>query len=282
MAKARVWGWPALAGLGTVLVALTVGPVLLGKLHTHWPVWVVAGLGGTAVVATMVVKPLVQAHVKTLTDGVEAEGQRRQRQAEVIERVAGSSHRLPLVHDVVSRAALGIHPAIPLPPDADSNLSAELPSYVPRDNDADVQAAVTRMATTGGFLLLVRAPASGKTRAAAEAIRKLPQGWRMYLRSGSSSLQALVDEGVSLRRTVVWLDDIHELLDVAESGDSTGPQITSQLVRRLLLPDVGPVIVIGTTWPRKRDQYQKVADEGQPDLWADARRLLNMADQINL
>jgi hypothetical protein len=60
---------------------------------------------------TAVVKPLVQAHVKVRTDRVEAEGQRRRRQAEVMERVVGSADRLPLVREVVSRAALGIHPA---------------------------------------------------------------------------------------------------------------------------------------------------------------------------
>ncbi|MGW5578098.1 tetratricopeptide repeat protein [Micromonospora chokoriensis] len=198
---------------------------------------------------------------------------------------------LPLVRDVTARQALGIHPAIPLEAVAEDRLSAELPLYVPRDLDADVRTALTRMSASGGFLLLVGPPASGKTRCAAEAMQQLLGKWRLCLWSAGHDPNLLVDAGISLRRTVVWLDDLHELFEASAgtviTSDSGGlnprhRRLTSELIRRLLLPENGPVIFIGTTWPEKRDRFTRPPDAVEADLFADARKVVGMAEQIDV
>jgi hypothetical protein len=138
---------------------------------------------------------------------------------------------------------------------------------------------VARMSVTGGFLLLVGEPVAGKTRCAFEAIRGLPLGWRMYVRSGSLALQELIDARVPLTRTVIWLDDIHQLLD---SDISDADHLTAATVRRLLLPGTGPVIIMATTWTDRRDRYSEPALSKVPDLLADARAVINMAQQFDL
>ncbi|MFD6564276.1 tetratricopeptide repeat protein, partial [Micromonospora profundi] len=199
---------------------------------------------------------------------------------------------MPLVRDVSARQALGIHPAIPLEVTADDWLSAELPLYVPRDRDVDVRTALTRMSATGGFLLLVGPPASGKTRCAAEAMQKELGKWRLCLWSAGHDPNALLDAGTGLRRTVVWLDDLHDLLEASagtevSTSDSGGfsfrqRRLTSELIRRLLLPENGPVILIGTTWPEKRDRFTRPPDAVEADLFADARKVIGMAEQIDV
>jgi hypothetical protein len=191
---------------------------------------------------------------------------------------------LPLVRDVTARQALGIHPAIPLEADAGGGLSAELPLYVPRDADAQVRAALSRMAPSGGFLLLVGPPAAGKTRSAAEAMQHVLGDWRLCLWPAGFAPAAYLDGGVSLRRTVVWLDDVHELLAAGAEGKAGGGErrLTAELIRRLLLPQTGPVILIGTTWPDQRERFSRAPGTGEADLFADARKVLGMAYQIDV
>jgi Flp pilus assembly protein TadD len=264
-----------------VLVVLVAVPAGLAKMRLGWPEWVIAAItAGVGVVATVVVTPLVAARVKLLTDRAAGLEERQRSRFELLQRIAGDGD-LPLVRDVRSRATLGIHPATPLPNDADPDLSRDLPVYVPRDRDADVRTVLTRMMTVGGFLLLVGPPASGKTRCAAEAIQQLLGGWRLYLRSSGQDLAALLDAGVTLAQTVIWLDDIHELIDAGDRPGTLGG-INADLVRRLLLPAAGPVIIIGTTWPDRRERYSAVVDAAGADLYADARRIMSMAEQIDL
>jgi hypothetical protein len=113
-------------------------------------------------------------------------------------------------------------------------------------------------------------------------MQQLLGGWRLYLRAGTIGLAELVDAGVSLRQTVVWLDDLHDLLD-AGTEQAGGWRLTADLVRRLLAPDAGPVIIIATTWPDKRDLYSASPPAPrEADLRADARKILDMAEQIDL
>ncbi|MEV5206319.1 tetratricopeptide repeat protein [Micromonospora sp. NPDC053740] len=156
----------------------------------------------------------------------------------------------------------------------------------------DVRTALTRMSATGGFLLLVGPPASGKTRCAAEAMQQMLGKWRLCLWSAGHDPDALLDAGTGLRRTVVWLDDLHELLEASagtavSTSDSGGlssrqRRLTSELIRRLLLPDNGPVILIGTTWPEKRDRFTHPPGAVEADLFADARKVMGMAEQIDV
>jgi len=274
-----------LVALCAALLILVSGSAGLAKINVGWPAWVLPALvAGAGIFASVVLSPLVSARVAVLTGRVGVGEERRRRRSDVLLRSAGPAEALPLVSQVTSRRSLGIHAAIPLPAGADASLSVELPTYVPRDQDVEVRTALTRMATTGGFLLLVGPPASGKTRCAATAMQQLLGDWRLYLRD-LRSLAELLDAGVSLRRTVVWLDDVHEILDSSDRAVETsavGQRLSADLMRRLLLPDIGPVIVFGTTWPDKRDRYASPPRSADADLFADARKIIDMADQIDI
>lgn len=298
MTRFRVW--PALVGVSGALLILVGGPAALAQLGLRWPGWILPAIVAAAgVLVSVVISPLVTARVSVLAGRIAWFEDRRRRQTEILQRSVGSGQDLPLVREITSRRALGIHPAIPLPTDARGDLSPDLPTYVPRDCDADLRTALTRMAQTGGFILLVGPPAAGKTRSAATAVQQSLGDWRIYVRSGELDLEALLDAEVNLSRTVIWLDDIHELLDdygwSEESDDanrlsarsvataSIPGRLTSGVIRRLLLPAVGPVIIIATTWPERRDRMTTTkASKGIADPHADSRKIIDMADQIDL
>jgi TPR repeat protein len=268
-----------LVSLILLVVILAMGTALLSARVVHWPVWAIAAAAAGVTALAGIVKPAVDALMKARVDRLTDDGANQRKLGDALAKATGSRAGLPLIGDVRSRSVLGVHPAIPLPADADPALSNELPTYVPRDIDSNIQSNLSHMSATGGFLLLVGEPASGKTRSAVEALRGLPRDWRMYIRSGSTTLQQLIDAGASLERTVIWLDDIHQLLD----SDSSDPaHLTATLVRRLLLPASGPVIIIATTWPDRRDRYTRQPSEGVPDLMSDARSVIEMAQQIDI
>jgi hypothetical protein len=93
--------------------------------------------------------------------------------------VFGSGGELPRVVDVTDRALLGLHPAIALPSGTKARLSADMPTYVARDIDPEVRAAVAPVTTKGGFLLLLGTAADGKTHCLYEAVRAVLPNWRM-------------------------------------------------------------------------------------------------------
>jgi tetratricopeptide (TPR) repeat protein len=266
-------------GLIMLLVVLAAGSAGLSAARLHWPAWLIAAIAAGAAVISGVIKQFSDAYLKVRTDRIGADAARRDRSAETVAKVSGSRAGLPLIREVTGRAALGIHMAIPLPPGADAALSIDLPSYVPRDKDVDVRAAISRMASTGGFLLLIGDPAAGKTRCAAEAIRALPADWQIYIRSSETSLQQLLDDDVSMARTVVWLDDIHEVLD---SDRDSASHVSAATIRRLLLPASRPVIIIATTWRDRYERYSSRPDRHEQDLTADARAVIKMAEPVHI
>ncbi|MFI1764532.1 tetratricopeptide repeat protein, partial [Streptomyces sp. NPDC020800] len=191
---------------------------------------------------------------------------------------------MPLIRDVTDRALLGIHEAIPLPADsaADCSLSVELPTYVPRDIDADLRTALEARSRTGGFVLLVGPAASGKTRCAYEAIRTVLPRWRLFMPGDASTLTELVNSGTDLRHSVLWLNETRDFL--------TGPdRLKPTTVRRLLADTASPTILIGTIWPTTYDQLRIAPDstendgseEGE-DLNRDAAEVLSLARRFSL
>ncbi|MGH2832388.1 MAG: hypothetical protein ACRDK2_06395, partial [Solirubrobacteraceae bacterium] len=92
-----------------------------------------------------------------------------------------SGDDLPQADAEIDRALLGIHAALPLPTDFRAGLSAQLPTYVPRDLDDELRNSIAERSVDGGFLLLAGPAASGKTRCAYEAVRAVLPDWRMLL-----------------------------------------------------------------------------------------------------
>src|SRR6266566_4363293 len=91
----------------------------------------------------------------------------------------------PLVRDVSDAIAVGVHPAaaLEIPGGVD-----RVPPYVPRDFDPRLRSMLGR----NGFTLLVGESAAGKTRAAFEAMRLMPEGLRFVMPSSREALASLL------------------------------------------------------------------------------------------
>ncbi|MGI5238795.1 SEL1-like repeat protein [Dactylosporangium sp. CA-139066] len=134
-----------------------------------------------------------------------------------------------------------MHPAIPLR-EPRAELSDQLPAYIDRDVDPQLRSALRTMQNTGGFILLVGAAASGKTRCLYEAIRAEVPTWPILV---PDDLQQL--DHLSAGRVVIWLDNVGD--PIAEGRISVGT------IRKLLAVRRRPVIVLGAIWPK---QYEKL------------------------
>jgi len=186
-----------------------------------------------------------------------------------------SGDDLPHADAGIDRALLGIHAALPLPPGSRAGLSAQLPTYVLRDLDEELRGAIAERSIGGGFLLLAGPAASGKSRCAYEAVRAVLPDWRMLLPPSAGDLTSLVDLGVPLGRTVIWLDDLPRFL---------GPgMLTARTVRRLLTDCGEPVILIGTIWPAEYERLMTGTsqDTGQ-DSTTEAQQILLLAHRFDV
>lgn len=210
--------------------------------------------------------------------GVLAEGERA-RWFAVRDRIA--SPRRPagavLITDADPRL-LGVHKAIAADPATDpgDRDRAFLPAYVERDFDraddpapSGLRAAITAAMERGGFVLLVGGSSVGKTRSAYEAVRALASDWWLLRPGAAGVLQALAAAPVP--RTVIWLDELQRHL---------GPSGASAAVIGSLLAADEPVVVVGTLWPGRYEEYTRQPADGGPDPHGDARALLALADVV--
>ncbi|QKV73220.1 hypothetical protein [Amycolatopsis sp. Hca4] len=80
------------------------------------------------------------------------------------------------------------------------------PQYVPRDRDEDLEWAMA----SGGLVVLHGRAAAGKSRMAAEAVRRLRPGHDLLVPIDGRALRQVVEAG--LKDTVIWLDDLERFL----------------------------------------------------------------------
>jgi hypothetical protein len=119
--------------------------------------------------------------------------------------------------------------------------------YVRRDVDDRIEAAVSSLASTGGFLLLIGSFTCGKTRAAYEALLAEVPAWQMLIPDTKEDLaSALEEESIDIARTAIWLDNLQNFM--GEDGLTFGR--LSRLLRR------GPAIVVGTLAINMYEQYR--------------------------
>ncbi|MFE1443238.1 hypothetical protein [Streptomyces sp. NPDC058739] len=152
-----------------------------------------------------------------------------------------------------------------------------LPFYVPRPHDLRLQELVAKV--LGGrsrMAVLVGGSSTGKSRACWEAVQPLAEeeGWRLWHPFDPGRIDAAL---AGLRRvgpkTVVWLNEAQHYLVPTEAGERVAAAL------RALLADAtrGPVLILGTLWPRYWDELTALPGEGR-DPHTQARELLAERD----
>ena len=104
------------------------------------------------------------------------------------------------VRDCEDAVALGVHPA--------TDDAAGLPPYVRRDVHGSLEDAFA----AGGLVIIEGRSAAGKSRLAYEAIHAFASKRWLVVPETPQALKELRKAGVSLRRAVVWLDDLDRYL----------------------------------------------------------------------
>ena len=147
------------------------------------------------------------------------------------------------VADLPGPLALGVRAAVSA---GDTRLPV-LPEYVPRDHDAQLQAIMEAADQASRMIVLAGDSSTGKTRALWEALRHLPDHWRVWSPAGARALnKGLAAAGVG-PRTVVWLDDAHNYLGLASQ---LAADTAERLIGLIADPDGGPVLIAATLWPQ--------------------------------
>ncbi|MFF7975797.1 hypothetical protein [Streptomyces sp. NPDC007905] len=149
-----------------------------------------------------------------------------------------------------------------------------LPGYVRRDHDR-VLADAVRDAAAGRsrMVVLVGTSSTGKTRACWEAVQPLAdRGWRLWHPSDPTRAEAALEDLHRVQPcTVVWLNEAQHYL-----GDRAAGEHIAAAVRDVLLSaERGPVLVLGTLWPKYARRYTALPAPGGEDPHSRVRELLS-------
>ncbi|MFW5419069.1 hypothetical protein J0910_20855 [Nocardiopsis sp. CNT-189] len=157
---------------------------------------------------------------------------------------------------------------------------APLPPYLERAGiDDRLRGAVARGVRDGGLVLVRGNSSVGKTRALWEAVRAaVPEDWRLWhplVPDRSEAVVRAVEAGAVAPRTVVWLNETQLYL----SAPGTGGRVASALQRLLGAPGRGPVLLLGSLWPRYWEELTAETGDGDPGRGA-VRALLLRAECV--
>jgi hypothetical protein len=224
------------AGVAVVVVGVSAG---FKSGHVPWSAWATAAACGLLAMGVAVGrKPL------DIVSGWLAEPMER-----LVSRSEARGEAFSLarrVDESRSRVALNVHPAIPLPANADSDLSTDFPEYVTRAVDADLRAWIKSHRRSGGLVVLVGDAAAGKTRSLYEALQAEVPDWRMPSIDKGSRINTIVRKRVNLSKTVLWLDELQNFF--------VNEPLTVESVRQLTLGRLGAVLIAGTIRAEELDR----------------------------
>ncbi len=113
------------------------------------------------------------------------------------------------------------------------------PSYLDRDKDIQLRAALAEAAGYGRrIVLVVGDSAAGKSRSACEVLRKDPvlRSWRLVVPMVDGGLSRLASAGLGWQHTVLWLDDLDKFL---------GRGLDIEILRQILADD--PTVAVVAT-----------------------------------
>lgn len=230
------WQIASVVAAGMCLLATAA---LFAADRVHGPTWVKIGAGVIVGVLAMLGKRAMEALGFRWAAAVEQLNRRSVTRGELL-------RQAPLVVDAGHQLALSIHPAIPLPETADSDLSGNLPEYIERRIDADIRAWIKGHTRSGGLIVLVGPATAGKTRSLYEALRTEVPDWLVPKVGTGAQLNAAVEDGVDLSQSVIWLDELQNFF-----ADET---LTASSVRQLILGRSGPVLLAATIRSEELDR----------------------------
>ncbi|MER7469590.1 hypothetical protein [Micromonospora sp. NPDC000018] len=185
---------------------------------------------------------------------------------------SGRSPRLgaPIGH--YTPLMLEVHRAIDVP--GHGGRLSLLPPYVSRAHDAQLRQVVD--AAAGGasrMAVLVGGSSTGKTRACWETIQSLPDRWWLWHPIDPSRPDAAARNLDKVGpHTVVWLNEAQHYLLAPDRG--VGERIRAGL--RSLLRDSarGPVLILGTIWPKYWTTLTAPPPAAEDEPYPQARDLL--------
>lgn len=167
---------------------------------------------------------------------------------------------------------LGVHRAITAGGRSGSADDPRLPTYIERDIDVDLRAAVEAAQRAPKFVLLVGASSTGKTRSAHAAIEATMPEWELLVPLTPQRLLEELTTRSRWDRTVIWLNELQSVLAPPNQDD-----VAAKLWD--LLQTKEALLLIGTLWPIYYQDYVD-AHVAAPDEAATPTRLLLSAAQV--
>jgi TPR repeat protein len=166
----------------------------------------------------------------------------------------------------VDFAELGVHPALGL---ADARPAGQrarrdwYPPYVPRDRDEQIDQALMG----GGLVIVEGRSGSGKSRVAAEAVRRVAADRQLLIPAGPDELAALSEPPGRLHSAVVWLDNLERF------GGPGGLDLP--MLERLCPQERQDVVIVATLRSEERQWLERRPGigSGNPASTADALRV---------
>ena len=169
--------------------------------------------------------------------------------------------------------ALEVHQSIDI--SGENHGLSLLPTYIRRPHDDQLDEVISRASSGDNVMaVLVGESSTGKTRACWEAVHKLPDTWNLWHPINPGHAESLLNslrEGIP-PKTVLWLNETQLYLQTPAS--SFGELVAAHLRELIRDSTTGPVLILGTMWPRHWDNLTRNPVPGTEDEHPQTRTLL--------